>query len=86
MFEIQKHIPIPEWRRGRPSLDRGYPFDSMDVGDSFAVPVDPGTNRTAVQKHVRLVAFRPEHRKNHKYVTRSMVEDGREVVRVWRAA
>lgn len=40
MFDVQKNIPITE-SRGRPCLDHGYPFDSMDVGDSFAVPVDP---------------------------------------------
>lgn len=85
MFEIQKGIPIPE-SRGRPCLDHGYPFDSMDVGDSFAVPVDPGTTRAAVQKHVMSVACGPKHRKNQKYVTRSVVEDGRVVVRVWRTA
>lgn len=31
------------------------------------------------------VACGPKHRKNQKYVTRSVVEDGRVVVRVWRA-
>ena len=83
MFEIQKHIPIPE-SRGRTRMENGYPFDSMEIGDSFAVPVDPGKIVASVQKHVRSAACSPNHRKKHKYVTRALVEDGREVVRIWR--
>ena len=85
MFEIQKHIPIPE-SRGRPGIANGYPFDSMEVGDSFAVQVDPGKTMASVQKHVRSVACSPNHRKKHKYVTRSLVENERVVVRIWRTA
>ena len=35
MFEIQKHIPIPE-TRGAPTE---YPFHQMDIWDSFSVPL-----------------------------------------------
>jgi len=38
MFEIEKSIPIPEdWSRGR---KQKYPFDNMEIGDSFFVPRD----------------------------------------------
>lgn len=35
-YTIEKDIPLPE-HRGRPNK---YPFPDMDVGDSFAVPLD----------------------------------------------
>lgn len=34
---MEKDIPIPESANGRKNL---YPFSSMDVGDSFAVPFE----------------------------------------------
>jgi hypothetical protein len=43
MFTVEKNIPIPESANGRKNL---YPFSSMDVGDSFAVPFE------AVEKNV----------------------------------
>jgi hypothetical protein len=38
MIEIQKNIAIPEnVGRGRPSI---YPFDKLEIGDSFLFPVE----------------------------------------------
>ena len=37
MYRIQKNIPIPaKMPQGRKQI---YPFDRMEVGDSFAVPL-----------------------------------------------
>lgn len=84
MFEIQKNVQIPE-SRGRP-VGMVYPFDQMEVGDSFAVPVDATKKIASVQRDIRSAARSPNHRKSHKYVTRSLVEDGQVVVRIWRTA
>jgi len=35
MYEIEKNIPI----RGRRSTESAYPFDYMEVGDSFFIPL-----------------------------------------------
>jgi hypothetical protein len=34
-FKIEKGIPMP--RRGRPCGSK-YPFDQMEIGDSFVIP------------------------------------------------
>jgi len=36
MFEIEKNVPLPE----RKANTSKYPFNSMEIGDSFAVPAD----------------------------------------------
>jgi hypothetical protein len=42
MYTIDKNIPLPPvTRNGLPQYK--YPFFEMNVGDSFAVPVDPTT-------------------------------------------
>lgn len=35
--KIESNIPIPEAKRGR--IRKKYPFQEMQVGDSFMVPV-----------------------------------------------
>lgn len=64
MFKIEKHIPVPESRRGRPSL---YPFAEMTPGESFLVAdaedritqirnaAKSHARRTGIQFTVRLV-------------------------------
>jgi len=37
MYIIEKKIPMPKSDRGRPYK---YPFEQMEVGDSFFVPKD----------------------------------------------
>lgn len=36
MIKIEKDVPAPPHKKGRP---RKYPFSSMEVGDSFTVPL-----------------------------------------------
>lgn len=38
-FEIEKGIPIPAIKRGGGHIEAIYPFDTMEVGDSFFIPV-----------------------------------------------
>jgi hypothetical protein len=35
-FQIDKDLPIPKITTGRPRI---YPFPTMEVGDSFVVPI-----------------------------------------------
>lgn len=48
MYEIEKGIPIPPQNKGV----RIYPFDTMEIGDSFLVP-DGGGNKavSALQQY-----------------------------------
>ncbi len=71
IYQIDKDIPVPERRRGRPAK---YPFAIMEPGDSIAArPV------VAVQRAASA------HAKRHgrKFVCRAQ---GDGTVRVWRVA
>lgn len=75
MFEIQKHIPIPDAR----SAPKAYPFQQMDIGDSFSVPL-------SARKNARVAASVDAQRNGRKYVTRTLVEDEKYICRIWRTA
>lgn len=71
MFEIEKDKPIPPRRK--------YPFEDMEVGDSFFAPRDdfPHAGDAA-----RVYAH---HRKGKvKFRTRNVTENGVNGTRVWR--
>lgn len=87
MFEIQKNVPTPE-SRGRHGRPNNYPFADMEVGDSFAVAVDPEKTIASVQRKLLSAAanFARRHASYQKYGTRSLVEDGQPVIRIWRTA
>lgn len=77
MFKIEKGVPIKSSRSD-------YPFDDMEVGDSFAVPVT-SESPTAVKN--RLSAACAYHQRKlapRKFIVR--VEVGSRKVRVWRTA
>lgn len=50
--KIDRNIPIPAEARGRPNR---YPFNQMNVGDSFAFPADikTATAHAAARHHSR---------------------------------
>lgn len=73
MFEIEKHIPIPQTRRGR---KQRYPFATMEPGDSFLVA------DKELESKVRMSANGYGYRHSKRFVVR-LVDEG---VRVWRAA
>lgn len=77
MIIIEKNVALPPRRNplstGRPRI---YPFDIMDVGDSFAVPMKK-------KNAVATTANRYGKNNNMKFTTRVM-DNG--TIRVWRVA
>ena len=50
MYKVEKNIAMPNpTRNGVPYYK--YPFYTMNVGDSFAVPVDPTTTLNYIKVH-----------------------------------
>jgi len=49
MFQIEKNIPAPlgrgQARRAQAGRNGIYPFESMEVGDSFVAPRDMGMHK-----------------------------------------
>jgi len=74
-FKIDKNVPIPEGRWGK--RRKKYPFDEMEVGDSFFIHGGKQESITSIMRHWR-------EKLGHKYTTRSVVENGVKGVRVWR--
>lgn len=86
MYVIEKNIPMPNpTRNGIPSYK--YPFFTMNVGESFAVPVDPTTtlNYLRVANRVQ-VAITAQHKRKgndgRKFSYRT--DKVNRVIRVWR--
>ena len=71
-FVIEKNVPLPE-----KNIRWKYPFDQMEVGDSFAVP--EGINRTRVS--VAAMRYGREHKM--KFTVRQMPDRS---LRCWRIA
>jgi hypothetical protein len=75
MLKIEKNIPIPQPIRGKK-----YPFDMMDIGDSFFVECNENKEDKKRKISTVLVAalrFRPK-----KFTTRSSgIKNG---IRCWR--
>lgn len=70
-YTIEKGIPVPKKRK--------YPFDKMEVGDSFLIKHDGTTNfRTAIGGHITAHVRRNP---GTKFTSRN-TDDGD--VRVWR--
>lgn len=86
MYEIQKNIALPnEIRRGRSVV---YPFDKMEIGDSFLAPLPAdATPEQRRKKQVSIVSsaggYRRRNRASDLKFTTHMEEGG---VRVWRIA
>lgn len=85
-IKIEKDIPIPRGRMGRPFK---YPFKELEIGDSFFVPLKKTENKALKLKYLqtRLVAAGSDVIKNHfkdrKFKT-SMIKEPIAGVRVWR--
>lgn len=86
MFTIEKGIPCPALQpRGASSK---YPFDKLEVGDSFFVPVSLKEGETAEHAMSRLRSNIEGNKRravklSGHYVAVRVVEGG---VRVWRTA
>lgn len=86
-IEIEKGIPVPPARpAGKGGRESKYPFESMDVGDSFLVPANiaPADGDFSALRRLRLNLMtrctKAGKRWGRRYTTR-MVPEG---VRVWR--
>lgn len=77
---IDKGIPIPPIQRGRKRGPNFLPWRHMQVGDSFVFPC-PGGDPGAIAGRASSEAGR---RMRAKFTSRSVVEDGVRVIRVWR--
>ncbi len=74
-IKIEKNIPIPV-------TEIKYPFDKMDIGDSFFIPEDDKKVRLKIQCAVRSYfnIYRKKTKATMKIISKSL-ENG---VRVWR--
>ncbi len=83
-FKVKKNVPVPIQRASK--LAPIYPFNSMEVGDCFDVPVKDDEKPNRVQARV-LAAFHtyrtrhPEKWGDYKLTTLYVM--GESLVRVW---
>ena len=80
-YLIESGIEIPN-SRGNTKGGQRYPFERMEVGDSFLIKPN-GTPKRQLQVRVCAAWTRHASRKNGKRFTSRSVEGG---VRVWRIA
>ena len=81
-MQIEKGIPFPRPTGGAP---RKYPFPDMEVGDSFAVPMEGVMGNKGMDiaaDRVRCAACNYARPNGVKFIVRTIREDG--VVRCWR--
>lgn len=71
-YEVETGVPLPDkhvrWK---------YPFEQLEVGDSFFVPNKDTTQMSALCKRAAL-------RLGRRFVTAKFDKDGQSGVRVWR--
>lgn len=72
-MKVEKHIPLPPIRQEYAN----YPFEEMEVGDSFFVPDMDG-----IMAHRLQVQISYQRHRSDKRFTSRRVADG---VRVWRS-
>ena len=88
MYKVEKNIPMPNaTRNGVPYYK--YPFFTMNVGDSFAVPVDPTTTLNYLRVRSRVSAAISQLRKrkdNDGRTFATRMDKVNRVIRVWRTA
>lgn len=75
MFQIEKNVPLP-------SVCDKYPFAQMEVGHSFAVPVDDTPQRTRMQICSSAQYYKKSRHKEFKWATR--YDKDANAVRFWR--
>jgi len=85
MYEIEKNIPI----RGRRSTESAYPFDYMEVGDSFFIPMDTEAlhSMKELRKAKRVLAaslYNAVKRRHSGMKIAIRATDGLIGIRVWR--
>lgn len=78
-MKVESGVPIPKITRVRTTGTR-YPFDRMQLGDSFAVPMKDDSEETVLNR-VRTAIHRYVKDYGGKFTVRVMDD---ETVRVWR--
>ena len=79
-YKIEKGIPIPPR-----TIKHMYPFEDMECGDSFAVPVILNDNPSTVVKRIRQAAYQycvSQKLTNERFIYRYMPNE--KAVRCWR--
>lgn len=80
---IEKGVPVPPPGTGQRAST--WPFDKMEIGDSFAVEAPPGMTMSALVWRLRSAAERWARKYHPAFrATTRMSEDGKSV-RLWRA-
>jgi hypothetical protein len=81
-YAIRKDLPVPDARRG-PGRKPTYPFGTMQVGDSFTVPIRSDETGIKVQSRIRaaLAGHKRRHETTAAFITRISL-DGKHVT-VW---
>lgn len=83
IIQIDKGIPLPSPMYGQ---NRAVsPFGRMEVGDSFVYPPSPSGLRMT-RNRAASSAFQYGKRNNKTFTQRLVVEDGEQVVRIWRTS
>ena len=86
MYKVEKNIEMPNPMWGG-VVSHKYPFNDMEVGDSFAVKVDPTTKLNYKQVSCRLTsAIQSQKKREPKqdYSLRTLKHE--KSIRVWRTA
>ena len=71
-ISVEKGVPLPPEKRGRPTR---YPWDEMNVGDSFLY-----SKRHAMSRHASSAASSAGRSRGWTFTTRKVPEG----VRIWR--
>ena len=88
MYKVEKNIPKPTPTRNGVSQYK-YPFFTLNVGDSFAVPVDPTTTLNYIRVAGRVAKnIRDQYARSGNNGMRFSLRTDKvnRVIRVWRTA
>jgi len=88
MYKVEKNIPMPNATRNGVASYK-YPFFTMNVGDSFAVPVDPTTTLNYIRVANRVavnICMQYKRPKNEGRTFSYRTDKVNRVIRVWRTA
>lgn len=79
MFEVQSGVPMTSARRGRKATT--FPFEHMEIGDSFLIPFDVTAKNEVTNWRRKVLIAKKTFGKGS--FTTATVSDG---IRVWRTA
>ena len=77
-LKVEKGIPIPRAQTGKP-LKEEYPFELLELGDSFAIPY-PSVGKEQLVRSLRAQAYYWGKKFDRKFLIRALPSE----VRTWR--